>query len=344
MIAVVVVFFLIAAGFAINVAWMQMVDAELRSATDASARAGGEALARGLTEAETVDEVKAVAALNNVGGTPLVLNNADISIGFADSDGAGRFQFAPTGDEINPEINAVRVSGHRVDGQGAGAVQLPFTAFLDRTTFQASKFATAAIHDRDIVLVIDRSGSMNGKDAGFHPVTGVRLTRMDALKLAVQEFRDVIDSTERTEKLGLASYSTNSTEDAQLSFDYSGFDSAVGNATPSGMTNIGAGIDDGVDILLSPGRARPAAVPVLIVLTDGQHNQSRDPVAAATAAIGRNSKLQIHTITFSSGADKGRMKSVAQVGRGKHHHASNITELAAVFDEVARTAGTTLVE
>src|ERR1700748_671089 len=72
---------IIMAAFAINVAWMQLVRTELRTSTDAAARAGAKelSLAQSVTAARQV--AKDTAAKNLVAGVPLQLADSDIVFG-----------------------------------------------------------------------------------------------------------------------------------------------------------------------------------------------------------------------------------------------------------------------
>ena len=108
-------------------------------------------------------------------------------------------------------------------------------------------------------------------------------------------------------------------------------------------TNIAGGISEGAGVLFGSGR-RSFATPILIVMTDGQHNQESTPEAAATAAMTAHPDLLIYTITFGAGADQATMATVAATGNGKHFHASNANELVDVFEELASNAGVTVIE
>ena len=348
---------LAAAALSIDVAYMQLVQAQLRTSTDAATRAGALGLATGSVD-EARQMAKDIALANSVAGEPLVLQDADIVFGSAVQPAGNPpppFTFTPG----STNINALEVHGRRTPGSGSGEVGLFLGSALWGTDFTPTKEAAASIADRDIVVVLDRSGSMGSEDAGVLPPSLVsaygndpmydhdndgNLRRIEALKVAVGEFRNVIDSLESFEQLGMVSYSTSSTPEADLSTTYTQFDSTVYNLSAGGMTNIGAGIDDAVAMLQDPTLARPSADPVIIVMTDGIHNQSRDPEAAATDAMAALPKLSIHTVTFSSGAQQWRMQNVAAIGNGIHIHASDVSQLVDTFEEMARTAGVLLIK
>src|SRR6478672_653113 len=72
---------IIMAAFAINVAWMQLVRTELRTSTDAAARAGAKELSLAQSTSVARDAAKNAAKRNLVAGAPLLLADADIEFG-----------------------------------------------------------------------------------------------------------------------------------------------------------------------------------------------------------------------------------------------------------------------
>lgn len=159
----------ILAIFTINSAYMQLTRTELMVATDAAARAGG----RGLSEYQDVEQAKEAAritaAQNTVAGSPLRIStaaNGDIEFGMATpmENAPAKFGFTPVSaaDVVAGETaNAVRVAGRRVTGSENGPVNMLMSGFVSQTIFQPQQSSVAMQVDRDIVLVLDRSGSMS---------------------------------------------------------------------------------------------------------------------------------------------------------------------------------------
>ena len=157
----------ILAAFTINLAYLQLTRTEMMVATDAAARAGG----RTLSESQDVDLAKEAAeitaALNNVAGSPLQID-ADAHVEFGNASngeaGIGRYSFLAESpfDVQNGDAtaNAVRVLSERSDGYG-GKVVTPFPSFGMNQTWELEFDAVAMQVDRDISLVLDRSGSMS---------------------------------------------------------------------------------------------------------------------------------------------------------------------------------------
>ncbi|KLU04089.1 hypothetical protein RISK_003675 [Rhodopirellula islandica] len=161
------------AAFCINLAQMQLVKTELAIATDAAARAGGRAFSEEQTVEAAKEAARLTAAMNEVAGEPYQLNTNDGANEFefgvsAQADGrTGRFQFTkvPTGDV---SANMVAVSSVRVTGKRTGESLMGPVPFIFPNTFSISDFrpvtsAVAMQVDRDISLVLDRSGSMDWK-------------------------------------------------------------------------------------------------------------------------------------------------------------------------------------
>ena len=250
------------AAFCIDVAYMQLVQTQLRSSTDAATRAGALGLATG-SVADARQAAKDIALLNEVAGRPLVLDDSDIVFGTAVQPPGSpppRYTFTPS----STVINALQIDARKTSGSPSGDVTLFLGPKLWGTgAFEPTKGAAASIADRDIVIVVDRSGSMNSEDAGVLPPSLVakyggdptydhdgdgNLKRMEALKVAVGEFRTVIDNLPSDEQLGLVSYATDSTPETDLNTTYTLFDGSMYSMPSSGWTNIGACIADAATI------------------------------------------------------------------------------------------------
>src|SRR4051812_17573201 len=112
---------IIMAALAINVAWMQLVRTELRTSTDAAARAGAKELS--LAQSTTVARTAAqdAAKRNFVAGAPLLLADSDVEFGNSSQPtDTSRFVFTVGG----KTPNAVRVTGQRTKGSNSGPVNM----------------------------------------------------------------------------------------------------------------------------------------------------------------------------------------------------------------------------
>jgi Mg-chelatase subunit ChlD len=350
---------LIMAAFAVDVAWMQLVRTELRTATDAAARAGAKELSLAQDISDARAKAKEYAARNLVAGEPLQLSNSDIRFGVSEqARETSRFKFTSGG----AKPNAIRVTGRRTQGSLSGSVDLLFAGVLGVDDFEPRHTATSTILDRDICLVVDRSGSMmwtlfgavNPPGTGDCDPPHPTQSRWGALSIAVSAFIDELDETPQAEFLSLASYSSNTSDcgnvykiseiNSDLSPDYSLVRSEmarIGSKPVKGRTAISAGIDEGIKVL-SGKQTRPFAVKTMIVMTDGIHNLGPEPVKSAQQAAKKD--IIIHTITFSSDADIKRMKDVAAATGGLHFHAPTAAELVRIFKEIASTLPVLLTE
>lgn len=165
---------LILAAVTINLAYLQLTKTELMVATDSAARAGGRAISAFQNVDDAIVAAQVTAALNNVAGAPLRLNGddtvADIEFGDAEPENetTGRFIFDKTQtSEIrngNEQASAIRINGRMTDSSLSGPISAIFPTFGMIDEFNLFYRADSMQVDRDIALIIDRSGSM-----GFHP-------------------------------------------------------------------------------------------------------------------------------------------------------------------------------
>jgi len=340
----------IMAAFAIDVAWMQLVRTELRTATDAASRAGAKTLSLSQDEVAARAAARDAASRNLVAGTPLQVIDPEIEIGQGrQASRNSRFVFTPGGQLKN----AVRVNGNRTASSAGGSVDLFLGRVMGVNSFEPTQVATATQLDRDICLVVDRSGSMM-RDLVSRNVPGgacnpphPTLSRWGGLNIAVAGFLAELDNTSQLEQCGLVSYSqadtkcgltfTTSDINAELDFDYQTIRNEMARLSgqpTAGFTNIAAGIDNGILVLTDP-RARPFAVKTMVLMTDGRKNRGIEPVISARRASALD--ITIHTVTFSDEADFPRMRAVARDSGGEHFHAPDSAALEAIFRQIAST-------
>ena len=267
-----------------------------------------------------------------------------------------RFEFTEGG----ALLNAVQVNGSRTAASAGGPVALFLGQVMGVSHFQPSQIATSTQLDRDICLIVDRSGSMmreinstnvpGGACSAPHPT----LSRWSALAAAVAGFLDELDNTAQLEQCGIVSYSsagnqcgirfTTSDINARLDMDYRPIRDTMADLSSrpvAGRTNIGAGIADGITVL-TDSRARPFALKTMVLMTDGRHNTGPEPVIVARRAAREN--ITIHTVTFSAEADFARMQAVAEATGGEHFHAPDAEALERIFRQIASTLPVMLTE
>lgn len=331
MVAIVLVILLLGAVFSIDVAYMHVVRSELRTATDAAARAGAEALIRTQNPDQARAAAIAIAAQNNVAGSGLTINESDIAFGALQRSASGRFAFT----EGATPTTGVRVIGHRDRASIDGPVPLFFARIFSRTEFEPSLAATGAANVRDIALVLDISGSMAAVERG--------ISRLDALKRAVNDFLDEVEISSPNSQVSLTVYETRARKLVDLTADFDTIRDRVSGFVAQGFTAIGDGLKTGSDSLVSDAAARPFAFKTVVVMTDGQHNTGLSPFTALEIAVQRDQ--QIHAITFGTGANQRLMARIAGATQsGLHLHADDAGDLSEAFREIARALAVTLID
>ena len=324
-IGVLMVIFIVGVAMSIEYAHIQLARTELRTATDAAAKAAALELSRSQDVDTAIATGTRVASENLIIGRPLLLSPSDFRFGNSAQDRvSGRFDFR----DADTPINSVRVDGKRTTASRGGGVALFFGGFFNVPFFEPTSTATATFINRDVVLVVDRSGSMAG-----------RLLR--DLRAAVATFTRTLAETPVDEFVGLASYAEFASADALLTPDLAAIDRAANRLVADGWTSISRGMEAGEEVFRS-GRSARFVERTMIVMTDGNHNRGPEPRIVAQELA--NDGVVIHTITFGGEADLVRMREVARIGRGRHYHAANGAELAQIYREIALSLSTLITQ
>lgn len=196
----------------------------------------------------------------------------------------------------------------------------------------------------DIVLVIDRSGSMS------------QANKIIQAKNAAKNFIDVVAKQEESTRVGLVTFSQTGTLNNTLSTDYAAIKTKIDGLTTSGGTCQECGIVEANKEITSKGRA--GVKKVVVMLTDGQANRiigSNDSVSAqigeakaldAVKAGYASSKTVFFTIGLGeqTGEGDGRffspdyMRQVAELTGGKFYFPAP-SELDSVYQEISQLIG-----
>ena len=334
LIAVLIVFLFVSAVIAVDLARIHVVRSQLRTATDAAARAGVEALGRGGTDADAIEAALNIARANVVAGQFLELNPDRIVLGAAEQNADGSFSFVDQAD-FDPSdrttfANSVQVLGERTADSPNGRVNLIFGGIFGVDHFEPVQSATATRLDRDIALVLDKSGSMANEG------------RFPSLLSGVDVFVEELEASQPRENVSLTVYDTNPEQLLQLTEDLPSLQTALEGVTPDGFTGIGRAMRVGLDSLLNDPTRRRLALRSMIVMTDGRQNRGVNPIQAARECLEQN--VVVHTITFSDGADEDLMREVAEITGGTHLHAENNEQLVEAFRTIARQLQVILIE
>lgn len=164
----------IVSAFVINIAFLQLSRTELMVATDAAARAGGRAISNYQNIDDAMTAAQVTASLNSVNGIPLQLNEIENTgeIEFGDAEpgtDSDRFLFEKVARSKiysgQSKAAAIRINGRMTNSSLSGPLQAFFPTFgFAYDEFDMNQSAVAMQVDRDIALILDRSGSMS-----WHP-------------------------------------------------------------------------------------------------------------------------------------------------------------------------------
>ena len=334
LIAVLLIFLFVSAVIGVDIARMHVVRSELRTATDAAARAAVEAIGRTESRDDAVQAALDIARQNRVAGVPLELNPDRIVFGASVENADGSFSFVEQSNfdpgDATTFANSVRVLGERTEDSPNGPINLFFGGLLGVDTLAPVQSATATRLDRDIALVLDKSGSMAADG------------RFESLLDGVDVFVDELNSTRPVENVSLTVYDTNPTKLLEITKDLEAIRTEISSVQPGGFTGIGRAMRVGLDSLLNDPNSRNLALRSMIVMTDGNQNRGITPLIAAEEC--RAANVVVHTITFSDGADEELMREVAEITGGTHLHATSNAQLVEAFRTIARQLEVILIE
>ena len=344
-------------GFAVDMAYMQLVQTEMRLASDNAARVAADNLSRYENESEAIQAGMEAAENFTVAGKPLRLRSSDFDFGRAVANDSGVYIF----DTNATPFNAVRINAIRNGSNPDGTVPLFFSRLIGTEEYVPQVEATASFLNVDICLVLDRSTSMKfGVDS---TETGMSIndrrfcrapnssSRWVALDKAVRVFHGVLRGNSAEEQVSIVTFGSDlntvrpglcgrlpsATLDMQLSTNLDSADGTINtlsNSVWNGNTEIAAGMQVGIEELTSA-RSRRFADKVMIVLTDG-FPTAGDAVAQAAAAAANS--IVVYAITFGPEGDQDHMKQVAAAGNGEHAHAATEAELKEIFKRFAAKA------
>ena len=342
----------------INWAYIELTHTQLRSATDASAKAAAVMLSSTQNEVDAREAAKDLGREFRIAGKQLLLENSDIEFGNSTQQPDGKYLFQAG---VEP-LNSARVTGRMGADTSSGGVPVLFANLVSAELFEVEKQSIAGRYDHDICVVVDRSGSMAWDLTGVnfsypeeynndstlqnyfrapHP-TGSRWAKLED---ALEAFKIVVDRRDLNAQIGLVSYasnynfgffeSTRVTRNQLMSPNTSDFLVAaqlIGQEPIIGDTDIEAGIENGVAVLTGAER-RMTANRTMVLLSDGRRTSGGDPVLAATAAA--DQRVVIFTVSFGDGADMNTLDAIANVTGGTHYHAVTGEQLEAAFEDIA---------
>jgi Ca-activated chloride channel family protein len=198
---------------------------------------------------------------------------------------------------------------------GDGEVRLELTMAAESGTGEVVRVPT------DLVVVLDRSGSMDGR-------------KMQVARAAVHQLLAELSPEDR---FALVTYAA----DARLSVPLghataaaqSDWRHVVDDVTADGGTNMSSGLDMGLDIVDRARRGNHA--PRVILVSDGHANQGDASFAGLRRRALRASRGEYVLSTIGVGDDfnEALMIALADAGTGNYYYLQNLTALAQIFED-----------
>lgn len=211
-----------------------------------------------------------------------------------------------------------------------------------------------------VILAFDISGSMAAED--------LKPTRMEAAKAAAREF---VQRQPRTVQVGVVGFSDSGFTIQAPTNDQDTILAAINRLAPQKGTAVGQGILASLKAIavgkgevsttrmysnLTP-TPMPSPTPVpkgtytsaaIVLLTDGENNESPDPLAVAQAAIDQGIRiytvgigspagitLKVNGFTVHTQLDEGLLQQIAQITDGVYYKAENQEQLRKIYDNLS---------
>lgn len=339
------------ASYAINIAYIEAVQADVQVTTDVAVRAAGRKFIRTGDRNEALLAAREAATRNPISGNVIPFELVDLEFGRSlRTSSESRYSFSPVVD--GAEANAVRLTTKSLNGAVTPVFAPLFPTLGVDVEIRPKRTAISTQSTMDVALVIDRSGSMAfaSNEAALPGVNPAAAppgwafgdpvppnSRWLDLVASVQVFTQQLSDSPQQEQIALSTYSDVTSTDQVLTVQYDGISNALNSISATfdgGGTGIGNGMLEGLGALNDTNVNRDYAVKVMVLLTDGIHYEGTSPEWAADQL--RNSGVTLFTVTFSDEAEQGRMSSLAQSSGGEHFHATDAAQLAVAFKEIAK--------
>jgi VWFA-related protein len=242
----------------------------------------------------------------------------------APDDASARVEVRSTDERGFPDI-AITFELRRPDGTAIlDAQEADFAVAEDGRPVEILDFdapAKLTIQPKTIVLVLDRSGSME------------REGRLEALKEAVRSFLEVMPAGSR---VAIVAFSGQVRLLAPFTDDVDLLGESVDSLRAGGETRFLDAVERGLE-LLEPEPGHRA----VLALTDGLDTASRDASLESLVRRARNAGVPVHTLGLGSEEEIATdlLQALAEETRGQWFHAPRPEQLRSIFEELARRLG-----
>ncbi|MGI9290747.1 MAG: VWA domain-containing protein [Gammaproteobacteria bacterium] len=188
---------------------------------------------------------------------------------------------------------------------------------------------------RDLLLLIDLSGSMEAED--FTNAAGEKINRLQAVKEVLDEFID----RRKSDRLGLAVFGTSAFPQAPFTEDRDTVKFLLEELQPR-MAGPQTMIGDSIGLAIRLFESSDMDNKVVILLTDGNDTGSRMPIARA-AEIAADEGIIIHTIAMGDPETVGEealdipvLENISTITGGQFFLALDRSELDDIYAELDR--------
>ena len=318
----------------------------MQNAADAGALAGAWVLAEGARDAEIEAAVREYT---------IVQNHAESFVA----------SYIPSDQEIGHGSIPANTTGVKVTA--SSTVQTFFAGLIGFNTISADAEAGGGFSPLDLVLVLDRSGSMDDDSCSVQPwpsrcgtinQTQCTICAHGTWWLPPQPITDAKNAaayfvdlnTPNLSHLALVSYANDYTLNQPLTGNLAAVRSAIGGLTANGCTNAPGGLATAIGELNGP-RRRADAARFIVFLTDGLPNlglsaadgcgsscpnycPQAKTATRAQADLAVQNQIVIYTIALGANADRSLMQDIATRTGGEFFYAPTSAQLQGVYQTI----------
>ncbi|MHB9288845.1 vWA domain-containing protein [Halobacteriales archaeon Cl-PHB] len=289
-------------------------------------------------------------------GAPAPLVNLDdvkpgdfgeLTLSFHLCDNPGYVWLQGALDEANTSENGLTEPESQSQNEESGTVELldeiQTMAWYDEDGDNVYEPGGESNGEADIVLVLDRSGSMSG-------------SKNTEMRAAAKNLVDALNLGANAAQVGIVSFADQERLDHALSTNASTVKTAIDGVGDSGSTNLEGGVNGAEDELTgsnhsqevtASGNHRSGADKVIVVLSDGAPNvddnqvttgdTNESPTEEATRA--KNNGVEIYTVGFgisSGGSTAQTLEDMASSPKNTHAYLGQVGDLTQIFGQISQ--------